>query len=51
VARRETRHPAAPAAELAERHSRLELEQPDDVAEIDQEPGRLLRRVPERLLS
>src|SRR6266508_4668534 len=49
VADGEASHPARPAAELAEAHARLEVEQLDDVAEVDDQAGRLARGVAERL--
>src|SRR5436190_7408149 len=45
----EPRHPAGAAAELAEAHPGAKVEQLQDVAEVDQQPRRLARRVPERL--
>jgi len=49
VARGEAGHPAGAAAELAQAHPGPEVEQLQDVAEVDQEPSRLTRGVPERL--
>ena len=47
----EAGHPAGAAAELDEARAGMEVEQLEDVAEVDQEAGRLARIVPERLAA
>src|SRR5262249_13353800 len=51
VSRCEAGHPAGAAAELNQAHARVQVEDLEYVAEVDQQPGRHPRFVPERLVA